>query len=116
MGVFVVDVLGYRLGTPLRPTRIDTGDGIIVEVDAASHDNMVLVEVSPNLGPLRGNQTRKLIADAFKLIWVGARLNSARLLLAVTTIEAYEYLRRPNSWLSAALTDGRVEVVYIRPD
>jgi hypothetical protein len=108
-----VIALSARIGLPLRPVLIDVGDGVTVDLDGASRDHAVLAEVCPYLGPLRGAHTRKLVADAFKLAWAGARLKSDRLILAVVGREAHAYLRRRDAWLSAALVDNRIEIVYV---
>jgi hypothetical protein len=107
--------LSARIGLPLRPVQLDVGDGVTVDLDGASDDHTVLAEICPSLGPMRGAHTRKLVADAFKLAWAGTRLNSSRLILAVVGREAHAYLRRRDTWLSAALVDNSIEIVYVGP-
>lgn len=101
------------VGVALTPRRIDMGDGVSVEIDGASADGSVLVEVSAHVGPLRGAQPRKLASDAFKLVWAGKRLGSTRLVIAVVDDGPAAYLRRPKAWLTAALLDSRVEVLQV---
>lgn len=109
----VVDAVGARIGVPLRPRVLDAGDGVTVDIDGVSDDNSVLVEVNCHRGPLRGSHSRKLIADAYKLAWAGARLNASRLILAVVGTETHSYLHRPNAWLSAALRDNGIEIIHL---
>jgi hypothetical protein len=114
VGPLALSRLAVQLGVELEPRRIDMGDGVAIEVNGASPDDSVLVELNAHVGPVKGGQTHKLAADAFKLVWAGSRLGSTRLVLAVVDDAVEAYLRRPKAWLSAALVDNQVEVIQVR--
>jgi hypothetical protein len=85
-----------------------------VQVNGASDDNAVLVEITAHVGRVRGAQGHKLAADAFKLIWVSSRLGSTRRILAVVDDEVAAYLRHPKAWLTTAREDNQVEVIQVQ--
>ncbi len=105
--------LGAQLGVELQPTIIAFDDGVRVQIDGATADRTVLVEIYAHVGALRGAQPRKLATDAFKLVWAGQKLGASRLILAVVDEQVAAYLRRPKAWLTAALRDAGIEVVVV---
>ena len=112
----IVDAVAEFVGVHLAAETIDLGDGVKVQIDGASVDRSVLVEAYAHVGPLLSGQSRKLMTDAFKLVWAGGRLGAKRLVIAVADVDAEAYLLRPRAWLTAALRDSSVEVVRVSID
>lgn len=112
----IIEAVAAFVGTPLSPSKIDMGDGVRVEIDGASRDRSILVEAYAHVGKLVGAQPKKLATDAFKLVWAGRKLRASRLIIAVIDEEVEAYLRRPTAWLTAALLDGKVEIVRVTID
>lgn len=111
----IVAAVAGRLGVALAPARIAIDDAHM-EIDGASPDRMVLVEVYARIGALKGAQPRKLATDAFKLTWAGQTLGATRLILAVADEAAAGYLRRPGAWLTAAIRDAGIEIIVAELD
>ena len=112
----IISAVASHLGIPLRPTRVDLGQGVRVEIDGASADLSVLVEAYAHVGELRGAQPKKLATDAYKLVWTARRINAKRLIIAVADSAVEAYLLRPKAWLTAALQDSQVEVIRVSID
>src|SRR5947209_4817982 len=60
-----------HFGVDLSPKRLVFPSGAQVEVDGASSDNSILVEVFARQGALKGGQQKKVCQDALKLITLG---------------------------------------------
>lgn len=114
--VLILEAVAEFVGVPLAPMSISIEDGAHVEVDGASSDTSVLVEIYAHIGKVIGSQSKKLATDAFKLTWIGAKVGASRLVLAVIDLEVELYLKRPKAWLTAALRDSNVQVVRVGID
>lgn len=112
----IVAALSAQLGEPLAKASVATGNGGRVELDGATTDLSVLVEVYAHQGALRGGQPKKLATDALKLTWIGRQVGAKRLILAVADREVETYLQRPKAWLTQALIDLGVEVIRVELD
>lgn len=111
--VVIVAALSVKLGISLRKTSIPTSNSGRVEIDGATEDLSVLVEVYAHQGAVRGGQTKKLATDALKLTWIGQQVGATRLILAVADERVESYLHRPKAWLTQALVDLQVDVVLV---
>ncbi|MGW9113101.1 hypothetical protein [Microbacterium sp. NPDC055683] len=111
--VVILASLSEQIAVPLSKASIPTGNGGRVEIDGASDDLSVLVEVYARQGTLAGAQPKKLATDALKLTWIGAHVGAKRLILAVADARVEAYLRRPTAWLTQALIDLGVEVIRV---
>jgi hypothetical protein len=104
---------GERLGVALAPARLHLSDGSAVEVDGVGSDPAVLVEAWAHQGPTKPAQKNKVLADAFKLVYVASQLPVAhRKVLCLSDDEA----ARPflgQSWYAGALRSMEVEVEVV---
>jgi len=112
----VLPLLSEQYGVELTPATLDLGEGVRPQVDGVSADRNVLVEFYGHVGPLKGGQPKKLVADAFKLVWLGRRLGATVLVIAVVDQPAYSYLTNPRGWAAAALRDFGVTVTLVALD
>ncbi|MGY1751162.1 hypothetical protein [Modestobacter sp. SYSU DS0511] len=105
--------LGERLGVALSPTRLHLLDGSVVEVDGVGSDPAVLVEAWAHQGPTKPAQRNKVLADAFKLVYVASQLQVAhRKVLCLSDDEAARpFLGR--SWYAEALRSMEVTVEVV---
>ena len=112
----IIAALSQELGLDLAKASVLTGNGGRVEIDGATADLKVLVEVYARQGALSGAQPKKLATDALKLTWIGGQVGADRLILAVADEQVESYLRRPTAWLTQALIDLGVEVIRVQLD
>jgi hypothetical protein len=114
----MIAALGSQLGVELRPRRMEI-DGCRVELDAADDELTVLVEAWAHQGPPKAAQKYKVLADAFKLIWVGSTIRpTPDLILCLSDEKAARHFATGRSWAAAALSDLgiRVSVVELPGD
>src|SRR6478672_13775450 len=111
----MIAAVAANLGVELHPTVISDRDAK-VQIDGATSDLSVLVEAYAHNGPLRGAQSKKLATDAFKLSWIGPRVGATTLILAVLDDAAANYLRRPKAWLTSAIEDAGITVMFVDVD
>lgn len=112
-------LLGERLGLTLRPRRISLPDGIRVELDGADEELSVLVEAWAHQGPPKVAQKHKVLADAFKLLYVASTLPTPpRLVLCLSDHAAARHFTDARSWAAQALRSFgmQVEVVDLPAD
>lgn len=64
----ILGLLSERLGVALAPARMNLPDGSYVDIDGASEEHAILVEVWAHQGAPRGAQTKKVLTDALKLM------------------------------------------------
>lgn len=102
--------LSLDVGVPLLPRRLALPDGSHVEVDGVSFAPPVLAEIWAHQGPPKAAQTKKVLADAFKLVHVSAALGtSPRLVLCLSDIEAARPFQG-GTWYAGALRRFNIEV------
>jgi hypothetical protein len=115
----MLDLLGAQLGRELNPATITVPSGERVQVDGADADRTVLAECWAHQGPPKSAQKHKVLADAFKLAWIGTTVYPRpQLILCLSDpLAAAPFLPGARSWASRALQDNRIEVrVVSLPD
>jgi hypothetical protein len=115
----MLDALGEELGLPLDPLSIPLPSGERVTVDGADSDRTVLVECWAHQGAPKPAQKNKVLADAFKLSWIGGVLypRPRRILCLSDPEAAAPFLPSARSWAARALQDLGIEVRLVRlPD
>ncbi|MGW9556298.1 hypothetical protein ACWGSK_17495 [Nocardiopsis sp. NPDC055551] len=112
----MIEALSAKCGTPLTPHRFTLPDGVRVGVDGADRDPpRVLVQATRAGGRVKSAHRNKVIADAFKLIWLrDAHFPDATLILALSP--DLSHLLSQGSWLSAALEQRRIHTVLVGDD
>ena len=109
--------LSFDLGVEFKPQRFKI-EKTWLQVDGVSKEPPILCEAFAHHGALKSAQTRKVIADAFKLLFV-ERLHkgSARKILLFADEQAAACCRG-GSWYSAAFNELGVEVrvVAVTPE
>lgn len=108
----MLDLLGAQLGRELNPDTITVPSGERVEVDGADAGRTVLAECWAHQGPPKSAQKHKVLADAFKLAWIGTTIYPRpQLILCLSDpLAAAPFLPGARSWASRALQDNRIEV------
>lgn len=108
----MLDLLGAQLGRELNPDTITVPSGERVEVDGADAGRTVLAECWAHQGPPKSAQKHKVLADAFKLAWIGTTIYPRpQLILCLSDpLAAAPFLPGTRSWASRALQDNRIEV------
>ncbi|MFD6950310.1 hypothetical protein A6A08_02140 [Nocardiopsis sp. TSRI0078] len=103
--------LSAYLGIKLTPREFTLADGTRIGVDCADGSRpTVLAQFSPLHGPVKSAQRNKVIADAFKLVWLRDRhFPDARVLLVLG--EPLAKLFGRGAWLPAAFATHRITVV-----
>jgi hypothetical protein len=115
----MLDLLGAQLGRELNPATLTVPSGERVEVDGADSGRTVLAECWAHQGPPKSAQKHKVLADAFKLAWIGTTVYPRpQLILCLSDpLAAAPFLPGARSWSSRALQDNRIEVrVVTLPD
>ncbi len=115
----MLDLLGAQLGRELNPATITVPSGERVEVDGADASRTILAECWAHQGPPKSAQKHKVLADAFKLAWIGTTVYPRpQLILCLSDpLAAAPFLPGGRSWASRALQDHRIEVrVVSLPD
>ncbi len=101
-------------GVPLTPARLVLDDGVAVQVDGVAPDYSLLCEAYAHQGPLKGGQGDKVVADAFKLLYLARRWPKAELVLLFSDDAAARTFRPPSkSWVAKALTSFAVKVEVV---
>ncbi|WP_017587694.1 hypothetical protein [Nocardiopsis ganjiahuensis] len=107
----LVGALSAHLGRQLTPREFSLPGGGRVAVDGADGDPPeVIVQCTRVRGQLKSSHRNKIIADAFKLMWLrDSAFPRARALLAVSP--ECSRLFSPDAWLTIALRHSRITVV-----
>jgi hypothetical protein len=111
----MLDLLGRRLGQELRPARITIPSGEHVEVDGADAARSVLVECWAHQGPPKSAQRHKVLADAFKLVWISTTLypRPDLVLCLSDQLAAAPFQPGSRSWAAKALQDLGISVAVV---
>ena len=111
----MLDLLGAQLGLELNPATIAVPSGERVEVDGADASRTVLAECWAHQGPPKSAQRHKVLADAFKLAWIGTTVYPRpQLILCLSDpLAAAPFLPGARSWTSRALQDHRIAVCVV---
>ena len=109
----ILAALSAALNVELLPRRrLAFPSGAWCEVDGASVDENVLVEVFAHQGAGKGGQRGKIARDALKLMALRHHRPNARLLIALADRQLVDSLTA-KSWLAEALRTFSVDVVYV---
>jgi hypothetical protein len=105
--------LSVVLGTRVAPREFTLPDGTRVGVDFADEGHpTVLAQCAPLRGPVKSVQRNKLIADAFKLVWLrDTHFPDARVVLVMG--EQVSRLLARGSWLRAAFATHGLAVTVV---
>lgn len=102
---------GKERGFSLRQSvRLPLGQSF-VEVDGATNDESVLVEVYARVGRLKGSQPNKVLADATKLLALRRERPKARVILAFADQAAKDSI---TGWRAAVLETNKVETIVVK--
>lgn len=104
-----------HIGKSLSPATVQLESGALVQVDGASDDESVLVEILAPQGPLRGGQRHKVAQDALKLITLGRSRPGAQLILAFADADAAAYASK-GTWLAEAVAAWGISVLVVELD
>lgn len=107
------ELVAAQLGVALAPAKLPLSDATRVQVDAASADEQVLVEIFARQGALKGGQVKKVTQDAFKLLTLKRDRPNARLYLAFASAEAAAYVSNPKGWITEALRLWGIDVLLV---
>ncbi|WP_017571150.1 hypothetical protein [Nocardiopsis halotolerans] len=105
--------LSAHLGIELAPREFTLTDGTRVGVDCAdgSHPT-ILAQFSPLHGPMKSAQRNKVIADAFKLVWLRDRhFPDARAIVVLG--EPLARLFGRGAWLPVAFASHRITIALV---
>ncbi len=108
----ILAALSAGLGVELAPRRLTFPSGAWCEVDGASADEQVLVEVFVHQGKDKGGQRGKIARDALKLMTLRHHRPDARLIIALAD-PALVRAMTAKSWLAEALRTFNVDVLYV---
>lgn len=104
-----------HLGTELKPATLALDQGAEVQVDGASADRSVFVEIFARQGTLKGGQRHKIATDALKLITLGRSYPQARLVIAFADDDAAAFATQ-GTWMAEALSAWKVQVLVVELD
>ncbi|MEE2039585.1 hypothetical protein Q8791_20390 [Nocardiopsis sp. CT-R113] len=109
----LVEALSAHLGIELAPREFTLADGTRIGVDCADEGRpTLLVQFSPHQGPVKSTQRNKVIADAFKLVWLrDHHFPDAHVLLVLG--EPLARLFGRGAWLPAAFASYRITVALV---
>lgn len=109
----ILDLLGRRLGAALTPRRIVLANGSHVEIDGASEAPPLLCEAWAHQGRPKAAQRHKVLADAFKLEFLG-QLQSPRprLILCFADPEAAQPFQG-RTWPAQALRELKIDIEVV---
>jgi hypothetical protein len=99
----------------LSPATVQLPSGASVQVDGATSDESVFLEIFAHQGPLKGGQRHKVATDALKLITLGRSRPEAQLIIAFGDSEAAAYATK-GTWLSEALATWGIAVLVVELD
>ena len=108
----ILERVSRLLGVTVAPRTLPLPGGARVEVDGASADASVLLEVFARQGPLKGGQQKKICQDALKLITLARNHPGARLLLVFADEQAAAYATA-GTWVAEALAMWGIGVLVV---
>ncbi|MES0832575.1 hypothetical protein [Nocardiopsis tropica] len=109
----LAEALSAHLGIELTPREFTLPDGTRIGVDCADGGRpSLLVQFTPLQGPVKSTQRNKVIADAFKLVWLrDHHFPDAHVLLVIG--EPLARLFGRGAWLPAAFASYRITVALV---
>lgn len=110
----ILAALSRALSVALAPRRVHLPDGAYVDVDGASDEPPILVEVWAHQGALKVAQKHKVLTDAFKLLYAAEQLGQGhRRILRLCDPLAAAPFTNARTWYAAALRVHRIEVIVV---
>lgn len=108
----ILDDVSEQLGVVLQQkVKLEFGEAWM-EVDGATEDESVLVEVFAHVGKLKGGQKHKVSTDALKLIALSESRPEAKLILAFADQAAASSVA---GWKAAVLKHHGIELLVAKP-
>lgn len=109
----LAEALSAHLGIELAPREFTLPDGTRIGVDCADGGRpKLLVQFSPLHGQVKSTQRNKVIADAFKLVWLrDHHFPDAHVLLVLG--EPLARLFGRGAWLPAAFASCRITIALV---
>ncbi len=107
--VLLIAGLSKRLGVSLAKERLELPNGGWLEMDGISRTPPIVCEAWAHLGPAKGGQKHKLLADAFKLAYASQFFPDARKIIVLADKDAARHLRG-RGWMGKALKAFHIEV------
>lgn len=106
--------LARQIGISLVPRKFSLEPSGFVTVDGASETPSVLVEVWAHQGTPKAAQKAKVIADAFKLLWLDRTFfgGEARKILALSSAAAASHFQA-DAWVAQAFRDLGIDVIVV---
>lgn len=101
--------MSKRLGVSLAKDRLELPNGGWMELDGVSDVPPVLCEAWAHLGPAKGGQKHKLLADALKLLYASQFFPGARKIIVLADKDAARHLQG-RGWMAGVLKAFRIEV------
>ena len=112
---WLLDCLSKRLGVTLTKRRFFLEGGGWIEVDGFCESPLILCEAWAHIGPAKSAQKNKVMADAFKLLFVNTLVKGAekRILLFADREAAAHF--QGKSWIAQCLNkhDIIVEIMEL---
>jgi hypothetical protein len=111
----ILEGVSKMIGVELAPRSLRLDGGARIDVDGATPDESVFVEIFAHQGRLKGAQFHKVARDALKLITLGRSRVAGRLIIAFGDQDAAACVTGA-SWLAEALTSWGIEVLVVELD
>ena len=113
--IWLLDSLSRHLGVTLTKKRFSLDEGGWIELDGFCESPLVLCEAFAHIGPPKGGQKHKVMADAFKLLFVNALVkgDGKRILLFADREAAARF--QGKSWMAQCLNKHNIIVEIIEP-
>ncbi len=111
---WLVDTLSKRLGVRLIKRRWPLDEGSWVEVDGFCESPLTLCEAWAHIGPPKSAQKTKVMADAFKLLFVNALFKgNGKCILLFADHDAAAHFQGNKSWMAQCLSEHNIIVEVI---
>ena len=110
---WLLDCLSRHLGVTLTKKRFSLDEGGWIELDGFCESPLVLCEVWAHIGPPKGGQKNKVMADAFKLLFLNTLVkgDGIRILLFADREAAAHF--QGKSWMAQCLNKHGIIVEII---
>ena len=109
----ILEASSQMLGTELRPRRLLLDSGNSVEIEGMDAAQRTVVQIVGNQGTYKAAYRNKVLADLFKLSWVGSCMPTVQLKALVITEAVMPAL---GGWVRTAAADMGVSVFVFDGD
>ena len=110
---FLVAALSNRAGVELRRRDFEDPEGEWLEVDGYCDSPLILCEAWAHLGRPKSAQKNKVMADAFKLLYLERLISKPAQKVLLFADEAAARHFRGRSWMARALKAYGIEVQVV---